>query len=95
MLTEAHARVHAMKIENLRIPPAPLVVSRALAPLPALLRLAHPLLTSDGFCLFPKSVTSDAEVTDAERHWSMRVKRFPSRTDANGVILRISNLTCR
>jgi 16S rRNA (guanine527-N7)-methyltransferase len=92
MVTGAQARVHATKIENLRVPPAPLVVSRALAPLPALLRLAHPLLTSDGFCLFPKSLAADNEVTDAERHWSMRVERFPSRTDANGVILRISNL---
>jgi len=92
MVTGAHARVHAMKIERAKVPPAPLVVSRALAPLPVLLRFAHPLLTDDGFCLFPKTRAVEPEITEAERHWSMRVDRLPSQTDPNGVILRISEL---
>jgi 16S rRNA (guanine527-N7)-methyltransferase len=91
-VTGAHARVHATKIERATISPAPLVTSRALAPLPVLLHLAKPLLTDDGFCLFPKSRGAESEIKDAERHWSMRIERFPSRTDANGMILRISEL---
>ena len=79
MLTGAQARVHATKIERLALPPAPLVVSRALAALPALLRLANPVLTDDGFCLFHKTRGAEAEITDAQRHWSMRIERFPSR----------------
>jgi 16S rRNA (guanine527-N7)-methyltransferase len=92
MVTGAHARVHANKIERVKLPAAPVVTSRALAPLPVLLRLAKPFLTEDGFCLFPKSTAAEAEIIEAERQWSMRIERFPSRTDTNGVILRISEL---
>jgi 16S rRNA G527 N7-methylase RsmG len=81
-----------MKIERVKLPPAPLVLSRALAPLPLLLRLAKPLLTDDGICLFPKTRGVEPEITEAERHWAMRLDRFPSRTDPNGVILRIGEL---
>lgn len=92
MVTGARARVHANRIERVKLPAAPVVTSRALAPLPVLLRLAEPFLTEDGFCLFPKSVAAEAEIAEAERQWSMRIERFPSRTDTNGMILRISEL---
>ncbi len=92
LVTGAKARVHASKIERLTLPPAALVTSRALAPLPILLRLAAPFVSEDGICLFPKSLAAEAEITEAERHWSMRIDRFPSRTDATGVILRVSDL---
>lgn len=92
MVTGAPARVHAKKIELANVSPAPLVVSRALAPLPVLLRLAKPLLTGDGYCLFPKTRAAETEITEAERHWSMRIDRIPSLTDPKGVILRISDL---
>jgi 16S rRNA (guanine527-N7)-methyltransferase len=95
MVTGANAHVHAMKIERATLPPAPLVVSRALAPLPVLLRLAKPLLNDDGFCLFPKTRAVETEIAEAERHWSMRVERLPSGTDANGVILRVGELRRR
>ncbi|MSP01398.1 MAG: 16S rRNA (guanine(527)-N(7))-methyltransferase RsmG [Acetobacteraceae bacterium] len=92
MVTGAPVRVHAMKIERAKAVPAPLVVSRALAPLPMLLRLAHPFLAEGGFCLFPKSRAAEAEIMDAERHWSMAIERLPSKTDPNGLILRIGAL---
>jgi 16S rRNA (guanine527-N7)-methyltransferase len=91
-VTGAPAHVHATKIERAKVAPAPLVTCRALAPLPVLLRMAKPLLTEDGFCLFPKTRAAESEITEAERHWSMRLERFPSRTDANGMILRIGEL---
>lgn len=92
LVTGASARVHAVKIERATVAPAPLVVSRALAPLPGLLRLAAPLLTEDGMCLFHKSRAIEPEIAEAELHWSMRVDRFPSTTDPSGVILRVSEL---
>ena len=91
-VTGAPARVHAMRVERAKVPPAPLVVSRALAPLPMLLRMAKPLLTDDGFCLFPKSIAAESEITEAQRHWSMRLDRMPSQTDPAGMILRIGDL---
>jgi 16S rRNA (guanine527-N7)-methyltransferase len=92
MVTGALAHVHANKIERVKLPPAPLVTSRALAPLPVLLGLAKPLLTEDGFCLFPKTQAAESEIAEAQRHWSMTIDRFPSQTDANGMILRIADL---
>ena len=92
MVTGAPARVHATKVERGKLPPAPLVVSRALAPLPVLLHLAKPLLAEDGFCLFPKTTAVEQEISQAERYWSMRIDRIPSLTNANGVILRVSEL---
>ena len=92
MVTRAPVHIHATKIERAKVAPAPLVVSRALATLPILLGWAHPLLTEDGICLFPKSSTAESEITQAERRWSMHIDRLPSRTDPNGVILRIRDL---
>jgi 16S rRNA (guanine527-N7)-methyltransferase len=92
MVTGANAHVHAAKIERAKVSPAALVVCRALATLPVLLRFAKPLLAEDGVCLFMKSSAADAEIADAQRHWSMRVERLPSATDPNGVILRVSEL---
>src|SRR5580704_3535333 len=76
-VTGAPAHVHATKIERAKVAPAPLVTCRALAPLPVLLRLAKPLLTEDGFCLFPKTRAAESEITEAQRHWSMRLERLP------------------
>jgi 16S rRNA (guanine527-N7)-methyltransferase len=92
MVTKARAHVHPVKIERAKLAPASLVVSRALAPLPALLRLAKPLLSDDGFCLFPKTRAVEPEIAKAQRHWSMRIERIASGTDPNGVILRIGEL---
>jgi 16S rRNA (guanine527-N7)-methyltransferase len=92
LVTGASARVHAVKIERVKLPRAPLVTCRALASLPILLRLAAPLLTEDGFCLFHKSLAAEAEINEAQQTWSMRLEKIPSRTDPSGLILRVSEL---
>jgi 16S rRNA (guanine527-N7)-methyltransferase len=92
MVTHANARVHPKRIERANVPPAPLVVARALAPLPVLLGLAKPLLTEDGVCLFLKSRAAEPEIAESQRFWSMRIERFASRTDPGGMILRIGEL---
>ena len=88
----APVQVHAQRIEAVHIPPAPLVTARALAPLPHLLALASPLLAPGGVALFLKGGAVESELTAANREWHMRVERFPSRTSATGVILRITEL---
>ena len=92
-ITGAPARVHACRIEAAKLPPAPLVTARALAPLPKLLSLAAPLLSPNGTCLFLKGVNADAELTDAAAQWHMQVERIPSRTAPHASILRISHLS--
>ncbi|MDD2878256.1 MAG: 16S rRNA (guanine(527)-N(7))-methyltransferase RsmG [Acidiphilium sp.] len=86
------ATVLPMRIEEVDVAPAELVMARALAPLPGLLDYAAPLLVAGGTCLFLKGRNADAEVLAAEIAWSVVVERFPSQTEAEAVILRISGL---
>lgn len=91
-VTEAPVTVQAVKLETAVVPPAPLVMARALAPVSRLLGYAERLLRPEGVCWFLKSRGVDAELAEAARHWSMRVERVPSLTDAGGVILKISEV---
>lgn len=91
--TEAACVIHNDRIEDLQLAGAELVTARALAPLPALLRLAHPILAPPGVLLAPKGRTAETELTSAQRSWHMSVERFPSLTDPSASIFRISNLT--
>ena len=91
-ITGAPATIHSTRIEAARIPRARLITARAIAPLPALLRLAAPLLAENGVCLFLKGANADVELTAAAGEWHMRTERFPSRTAPGASILRISEI---
>ena len=91
-ITGAPASVYAMRIDAVRLSPAPLITARALAPLPVLLSLAAPLLAPKGVCVFLKGANADAELTAAAVGWHMRTERFPSRTSPDASILRISEI---
>ncbi len=91
--TAAPATVYDCRIEDAAIAPAPLVTARALAPLPRLLPLAARLLAQDGTCLLLKGAKVDDEIAAARRDWSMTVDKIPSRTRADGTILRVTGIT--
>lgn len=91
-LTGAPVRVHAVRIEQAAIAPAPLITARAIAPLPRLLDLAAPLVAPGGTCLFLKGAGVDTELTQAATRWHMDVTCIPSRTAPQATILRISKL---
>jgi 16S rRNA (guanine527-N7)-methyltransferase len=90
--TAASAAVHNCRIEDARLPPAPLVTARALAPLSRLLPLAAGILAQDGFCLFLKGVKVEEELTEIAGDWAMTVDRITSQTSPEGVVLRLSGL---
>jgi 16S rRNA (guanine527-N7)-methyltransferase len=69
-LTRAPVRVHTARIESCVLEPAPLITARALAPLPALLALAAPLLAPGGVLLLPKGARSGEELAAARETWS-------------------------
>ena len=75
-VTAAPVTVHARRVEDCRIPPAPLITARALAPLPALLELAGPLLAPGGTMLAPKGARAAEEMAAAQPH--------PFRIDSTG-----------
>ncbi len=92
-ITEAPATVHAERIERVRIPPAPLITARALAPLPVLLGWATPLLAPGGVCVFPKGRTADEELTAARLQWHMRVEQWSNPLAPDACILRLSEIS--
>jgi 16S rRNA (guanine527-N7)-methyltransferase len=90
--TAAPATVHAADAATLAPLNADLVTARALAPLPDLLPLVVRHLAPGGAALLPKGATADAELTAAAPLWTMRVERFPSRTDPAATILRLTEV---
>lgn len=84
--------VHARRIDAVPAIAADVVTARALAPLVELLAWAHRFVGSRGVALLPKGQHAEDEMTDAARQWVMAVERLPSRTDANGTILRVSGI---
>ncbi len=93
--TAATATVHCCRIEDASVAPASLVTARALAPLARLLPLAARLLTEDGVCLFLKGAKVTEELAATEQDWSMAVEHVPSRTNPDGVVLRLAGLRRR
>jgi 16S rRNA (guanine527-N7)-methyltransferase len=90
--TAAPATVHAADAATLTPLNADLVTARALAPLPDLLPLVARHLAPGGAALLPKGATAEAELTAASPLWTMRVERFPSRTDPAATILRLTEV---
>ena len=72
-----------------------IITARALAPLPKLLEMSNNLLKTGGKLLFLKGKGADAELTESEKAWKMRVTKMPSASDSEGVILLIEDLKKR
>jgi 16S rRNA (guanine527-N7)-methyltransferase len=88
----APVKVLAVRIEDAKTPPAPLITARALAPLDKLLGLAAPHLAPGGICLFPKGKNLDSELAAAALLWQMKSERFTSPSNADACILKVSQL---
>lgn len=90
--TGAPAKIHNCRIEAAAIPPAALITARALAPLDKLLGLAVPLLTENGFCLFPKGRGVETELTAAASLWHMNAECLSSPAWGDSYILKVSQI---
>ena len=90
--TGTAATVIARRIEQADLPPTRYLTARALAPLPRLLEWSARLLTTDSVCLFLKGRSAEDELTAAAAEWHMAISRRRSRTDPDGVILRLSEI---
>ncbi|NNF24210.1 MAG: 16S rRNA (guanine(527)-N(7))-methyltransferase RsmG [Rhodobacteraceae bacterium] len=71
---------------------ARILTARALAPLDELLGFAERHLKHDGEALFQKGAKHRQEQRDALESWRFRCEEFPSMTDDQAVILRISEI---
>ncbi len=93
--TGAGATVHSARIEACAELGADLVTARACAPLSKLLGYAEVVLAPGGQCLFLKGRSWREELTEAEKQWTMAVETIPSRSDDQGVILKLNGLSRR
>ena len=83
-------RVHACRAENAKLPPLSAITARALAPLATLLPYADKFLAPGGVAVFPKGKTAEKELTEAAQGWHFTCERFPSTTNPEATILRLS-----
>ncbi len=83
------------RIEDVSDHRADIVSARALAPLPKLVDLAYPFCHEDTVLLFPKGKNATSELTEARRTWHISAQALPSRTDPEGVILKLSEVAPR
>lgn len=74
---------------------AQVVTARALAPLDRLLAPVARHLAPGGIAILPKGRGADGEIEAARRLWAFDLDRLPSRTAADAVVLRVSNLSRR
>ena len=94
-VTGAPATVHASRVEEFVENTAEtydVVTARALAPLPALLTMAYPLLRKGALGLFPKGQDVGSELTEAAKCWRLQSSLVQSRTDARGQIVVVRGL---
>lgn len=93
-LTGAPVRVLEQRVEALaQAPAAAVITARAFAPLPRLLRLAAPLLTSETEFWLWKGQDVEAELTEAAKYWKMTAARHASISDPTGTILHLREVS--
>jgi len=81
------------RIEELPPRQADVISARALAPLDRLCAYALRHLAPEGTCLFLKGADLDSEIAEARRHFDFDLSLSPSRTDARGVIAKLTGLS--
>jgi 16S rRNA (guanine527-N7)-methyltransferase len=93
--TEAAATIHPIRVENYGdiLPQTEkTITARALAPLHRLCSMVEPMLTGKSVALFPKGRNAEVEIEVAKRQFRFDLERLPSKTDPEGVILRIGHI---
>jgi 16S rRNA (guanine527-N7)-methyltransferase len=91
-VTGTPVRIANARIDSLNAELFDIVTARALAPLPRLIALARPLLAAEGALLLLKGRGFASELTAAKQRWKMRIATWPSRTDPEGIVVRIDDI---
>ena len=84
------ARVSNQRIETLPACQPDVIIARALAALPKLMSLIAPQLHNDLTCLFLKGASVDEELTNFQTYSTMIVHLYPSVTNDDGVIVKLT-----
>jgi len=94
VIAELGLRVTILAMKSAAAKPfrAGAVTARALKPLEQLIGLSQPFLGPDSVCIFPKGRRAEEELVAARQAWNMTIERFPSITDAESTIFRLSHI---
>jgi len=85
--------LHAMKVESVKPFAAGAVTSRAFRPLTQLIGLGRKFLQDPAaVAIFPKGRRAEEEWAEAQTLWRAKVERFPSLTDPDSTIFRLSGI---
>ena len=84
--------VHACRAEAAPLIQAHTICARAVAPLAELLTLVERFSSPETTHIYPKGQNVEGELTTTHKIWTMRLERFPSRTDPAASILRLSEV---
>ena len=95
--TKTPVTIHNERIESLKegaFPVPDVITARALAALAELLEYALPFAQKKTALqlVFLKGAQVEKELADARKRFSFTVENFPSRTDKEGAVLRLSGL---
>lgn len=94
--TETEVRVVQQRLnprsKSDQLPPAAIVLCRAVAPLAKLLDIVFPVISSSTCCMFLKGAAAGDEVGRARRKWQFQLESIQSRTSPDGVILKMSGI---
>lgn len=84
--------IYNERVENLKLPKADIITSRAMASLEKLLNYAYPFCKKETELLFLKGKTWEDEIKTALIKWKFDYESFESITDKDGKILFIKNI---
>jgi 16S rRNA (guanine527-N7)-methyltransferase len=93
--TAASFTVICARIEKTNHVPYDVITSRACASLPTLVRFSKPFLKEKSYCLFHKGKNYIKEVEEARKEWYFDLEIYPSCTDNDAAILKLSNIESR
>jgi len=85
------AKVHNQRIETLPQLFPDVITSRALAPVPKLLKLIENQLSPKSVCLFLKGAAVQDELTNLQTYSTMDATTHPSLSGPTGVVLELKN----
>lgn len=80
------------RVENLKLPKADIISSRAMASLEKLLEYAKPFCSEKTTLIFPKGEKWQEEISKAEEKWVFNYKNIQSVTNDKGCILSINKI---
>lgn len=90
-----NATVHNERIEHMESFRVDLITSRACADLEKLLDLTAPFIGDGTECLFLKGEKAEEEIKKAKDKWQFNVKKYPSKSEESGMVLKLSDIKKR